>query len=151
MPVVGISMGDPAGIGPEVILGALEHPDIWRICRPVIFGSTAVLEREGRSQGDRWAFETTTADACRESAAATAPGRVLVIESSGDEALIEHGVIDPRGGAAAVSDATGDCGGVCPHAPAAATLSAVTAMTRVSRDTDAPKTAVRLSQDRGNA
>lgn len=103
MPVVGISMGDPAGIGPEVILGALEHPDIWRICRPVIFGSVVVLEREGRSRGDKWAFEPTTADTCRESAVATAPGRVLVVESSGDEALIEYGVIDPRGGAAAVA------------------------------------------------
>lgn len=38
LPVVGITAGDPAGIGPEVILKALDDEKIGESCRPVIIG-----------------------------------------------------------------------------------------------------------------
>ncbi len=38
-------MGDPAGVGPEVVLKALEHPEVARACRPVVFGDLGVLRR----------------------------------------------------------------------------------------------------------
>jgi 4-hydroxythreonine-4-phosphate dehydrogenase len=38
-PVVGITMGDPAGIGPEIIVKALRHRRVRSMCRPVVFGS----------------------------------------------------------------------------------------------------------------
>ena len=38
-------MGDPAGIGPEIIVKALQLPRIWRACRPLIIGSRPLLER----------------------------------------------------------------------------------------------------------
>lgn len=41
---IGISIGDPSGIGPEVILKALQAP-LDEGVHPVIFGSRAVLER----------------------------------------------------------------------------------------------------------
>ena len=41
-------MGDPAGIGPEVIVKALASPAVWRLCRPVVIGSIPVLQREIR-------------------------------------------------------------------------------------------------------
>lgn len=44
---IGISMGDPAGIGPEVILKALQTP-LGDDITPVLFGSHAVLERVDR-------------------------------------------------------------------------------------------------------
>ena len=31
-------MGDPAGIGPEIILKALQNPEVYGICRPVVYG-----------------------------------------------------------------------------------------------------------------
>jgi len=37
-PVIGITMGDPTGIGPEIILKALAGESIRRLCYPVIFG-----------------------------------------------------------------------------------------------------------------
>ena len=43
-PVVGITMGDPAGIGPEIILKALRHPQIHSLCRPIVFGSMRFLK-----------------------------------------------------------------------------------------------------------
>lgn len=44
-PVLGLTMGDPAGIGPEVIAKALADRALARLCRPVVVGSRAVMER----------------------------------------------------------------------------------------------------------
>ena len=44
-PIVGITMGDPAGIGPEITLKALVDPRVLRSCVPVVYGDVAVLRR----------------------------------------------------------------------------------------------------------
>ena len=44
-PVVGITMGDPAGIGPEIIVKAILEYDINRICRPVVIGDAEVIKK----------------------------------------------------------------------------------------------------------
>jgi len=44
-PLLGITMGDPAGIGPEVIVKALARPLVRRLCRPVVIGSPEVLAK----------------------------------------------------------------------------------------------------------
>ncbi len=38
-------MGDPAGIGPEVIAKALSHPRLQTLCRSIVIGSLPVMER----------------------------------------------------------------------------------------------------------
>jgi 4-hydroxythreonine-4-phosphate dehydrogenase len=43
-PVLGLTMGDPAGIGPEICLRALQAPDVLQRCVPVVFGDAAILE-----------------------------------------------------------------------------------------------------------
>ena len=43
-PIVGITAGDPAGIGPEVVIKALIDPSIHSVCRPVVIGDRANLE-----------------------------------------------------------------------------------------------------------
>lgn len=43
-PVIGITAGDPAGIGPEVVIKALLDPSIGEVCRPVIIGDRSNLE-----------------------------------------------------------------------------------------------------------
>lgn len=43
-PVIGITMGDPAGIGPEIILSLLSGKEIYSACIPVVIGCGAVLE-----------------------------------------------------------------------------------------------------------
>ncbi|MDD5435640.1 MAG: 4-hydroxythreonine-4-phosphate dehydrogenase PdxA, partial [Nitrospira sp.] len=42
-PVIGITMGDPAGIGPEIIVKTLLESDVHKICRPVVIGDAAVI------------------------------------------------------------------------------------------------------------
>ena len=50
-PRVGITMGDPAGIGPELCLSALAKPSILAKCFPVVFGDAGILQRVGRAVG----------------------------------------------------------------------------------------------------
>ena len=45
LPRIAVTMGDPAGIGPELCLHLLADAAIREVCRPVIFGDTSVLER----------------------------------------------------------------------------------------------------------
>lgn len=43
-PVVGITMGDVNGIGPQIILKALEEERLYRQCQIVVFGSDSVVQ-----------------------------------------------------------------------------------------------------------
>ena len=43
-PIIAITMGDPCGIGPEVIVKALAEPVVHDICRPIVVGSLPALE-----------------------------------------------------------------------------------------------------------
>lgn len=45
LPLLGITMGDPAGIGPEVIAKALAGPKLRRVCFPLVIGSRSVMEQ----------------------------------------------------------------------------------------------------------
>ncbi len=43
LPLIGITMGDPAGIGPEIIAVALADSSVYECCRPVVLGDPGVL------------------------------------------------------------------------------------------------------------
>ncbi len=44
-------MGDAAGIGPEVVMKALAHPEVYDLCRPLVIGDIRQLARAGRLLG----------------------------------------------------------------------------------------------------
>jgi 4-phospho-D-threonate 3-dehydrogenase / 4-phospho-D-erythronate 3-dehydrogenase len=44
-PVIAVTMGDPSGIGPEIIAAALADPDVAKLCRPLVLGDRGALER----------------------------------------------------------------------------------------------------------
>ena len=48
-PLLGITMGDPAGIGPEVIAKALAGVKVRRLCRPLVIGSFPVMQQTVKS------------------------------------------------------------------------------------------------------
>jgi 4-hydroxythreonine-4-phosphate dehydrogenase len=50
-PIVGITMGDAAGVGPEIIMKALADPAVYEACRPLVIGDAKMLERAGRIIG----------------------------------------------------------------------------------------------------
>lgn len=52
-PILGISMGDPAGIGPEIAVKALNHKEIYDICRPLVVGDGNAIRDAIRITGLR--------------------------------------------------------------------------------------------------
>ncbi|MEM2888997.1 MAG: 4-hydroxythreonine-4-phosphate dehydrogenase PdxA [Candidatus Bathyarchaeia archaeon] len=44
-PIVAVTMGDPAGVGPEISVKALLKPTIQSVCTPVLIGDLGVLQR----------------------------------------------------------------------------------------------------------
>ncbi|MDW7681001.1 MAG: 4-hydroxythreonine-4-phosphate dehydrogenase PdxA, partial [bacterium] len=42
-PIIGITMGDPSGIGPEIIAKAFSHSKIYNFCRPLVVGDAEVI------------------------------------------------------------------------------------------------------------
>jgi len=72
-PIIGITMGDPAGIGSEIIAKALNKPEVYDKCRPVVIG-------------DKWAMEEAVK-------IANVPLEVRGVEQV-DEASFHHGSID---------------------------------------------------------
>ena len=44
-PIIAITMGDPASIGPEIAIKALLQPSIYDICNPIIVGDAGVFKQ----------------------------------------------------------------------------------------------------------
>jgi len=51
-PIVGIVMGDPAGIGPEITIKAVAHPEIREVCLPIVIGDRGVVSQALDSFGE---------------------------------------------------------------------------------------------------
>ena len=48
LPLLGITMGDPAGIGPEVVAKALAGTAVRKLARPLVIGSHEVMAETAR-------------------------------------------------------------------------------------------------------
>lgn len=58
IPIIGITMGDPAGVGPEVVLKALQRPRVQSAARYVVIGDQTVLDRAASSMNLKVDLET---------------------------------------------------------------------------------------------
>jgi len=45
--LIGLTMGDPAGVGPEIVLKALRHPWVKKNCRSIVYGDARFLKSTG--------------------------------------------------------------------------------------------------------
>jgi 4-hydroxythreonine-4-phosphate dehydrogenase len=45
LPIIGITMGDPSGVGPEIIAKVLTDPGTFEVCRPVVLGDFNCIAR----------------------------------------------------------------------------------------------------------
>jgi 4-phospho-D-threonate 3-dehydrogenase / 4-phospho-D-erythronate 3-dehydrogenase len=50
-PIIGITMGDPAGVGPEIIMKSLAHAELYDRCRPLVIGDAGRLRQAGKIVG----------------------------------------------------------------------------------------------------
>lgn len=74
-PIIAITMGDAAGVGPEVVMKSLAHSELYGQCRPLVIGDAVRLEEAGRilrsslqvrslsvDESDKAMFQPGTAD-----------------------------------------------------------------------------------------
>lgn len=79
-PIIGVTMGDPCGNGPEITIKALSDPELYRKCRPIVIGDAACMQ---------YALETA------ERIGVVKKGTLAVhLVHSVDEALFTFGSID---------------------------------------------------------
>ena len=50
-PIIGITMGDPAGNGPEITIKALSHSELYSRCNPIVIGDAGIFEQACRFVG----------------------------------------------------------------------------------------------------
>ena len=50
-PSIAITMGDPAGIGPEIVAKSLANPMIHSICRPIVIGDETIMRHAANASG----------------------------------------------------------------------------------------------------
>ncbi|MCM3246167.1 4-hydroxythreonine-4-phosphate dehydrogenase PdxA [Cytobacillus oceanisediminis] len=65
-PVVGITMGDAAGVGPEIILKSLAEAEMYEISNPLVIGDRKILERAKSFVDSGLIIETVTAEQINE-------------------------------------------------------------------------------------
>ena len=95
-PVIAVTVGDPAGVGPEIVVKAVASDRVRAACRPVIFADLPVLERAMQATGVWLPLRETAEPLGPEPEDAIS---VANPHSSGDRAPV--GVISREGGAAA--------------------------------------------------
>ena len=44
-PIIAITMGDPCGVGPEIIAAALVRHALHEVCRPLVLGDPGAIAR----------------------------------------------------------------------------------------------------------
>src|SRR5689334_23897219 len=62
LPRIGITMGDPAGIGPEVVLKAVAEDEVQSVCVPVIIGDAQLLAHNARTLDLQCGYEIVRYD-----------------------------------------------------------------------------------------
>ncbi len=47
-PIIGITIGDPAGIGPEITVKTLQNKTVYDVCKPIVIGDAAIIEEAAK-------------------------------------------------------------------------------------------------------
>jgi 4-hydroxythreonine-4-phosphate dehydrogenase len=76
LPRIAVTMGDPAGVGPELCLRLLVEKSIREICVPIIYGDRTILSRAARKCGLLDAEPEDLLEVGCEAARGSEPGRV---------------------------------------------------------------------------
>lgn len=100
-PILAITMGDPAGVGPEVIARAWSDPQVHEHVRPLVIGHAEVLQRAAKLVGA--GFKLTAIKTPEEwSPSISGPQAIPIITAcSNDAAEVPPGTVDARSGEAA--------------------------------------------------
>ena len=97
LPRIAITMGDAAGIGPEIIMKALARPEPYSWCGPLVVGDAGRLVQAGRAVGSDLVLSPVGAA----DEAAFAPGTVDCVDLGLIPGDLPWGEISPTAGDAA--------------------------------------------------
>lgn len=97
LPIVALTLGDPAGTGPELITRALSQPEVRALARFLVVGDAAALARAQRFTGTTLAIRPVATVA----AATFAADGIDVLDLRNVPADLALGRVDPRAGQAA--------------------------------------------------
>jgi 4-hydroxythreonine-4-phosphate dehydrogenase len=107
LPQLGITTGDPAGIGPEISVRAAQESSFLGVCRMVLFGSWDVLQSRASELGIPCHFDRISADDLR--SANRLPDRCIVDIPAG---RVRAGVGSKESGDAAARNVI-ECASAC--------------------------------------
>lgn len=97
-PIVGIPLGDPAGVGPEIIVKALAKAEVYEMARPLVIGDAKVLKQAMEFCG----LELKIHIVEKPSAGEFVPGTMDVIDLANvDIESLQIGKVQAMGGRAA--------------------------------------------------
>ncbi|MDP3937116.1 MAG: 4-hydroxythreonine-4-phosphate dehydrogenase PdxA [Deltaproteobacteria bacterium] len=97
-PRVAITMGEPAGVGPEVVARALADRRVWEVCAPIVIGHRRLLEQAAKAQS----LEVRFVDELRPRAAAGPDDVPVLLGELFDPALVTPGKPTPETGRAVI-------------------------------------------------
>lgn len=96
-PILGITMGDAAGIGPEIIVKALVDKELYKIARPVVFGDKKIMERAIKIVGADLKCQAVSAP----NLAGNDFGRIDIVDLDNLPVDLPFAAVDARAGKAA--------------------------------------------------
>lgn len=98
LPIVALTLGDPAGTGPELILKALAQPEVRALARLLVVGDAATLDRAQSYVGTKLRLNAVATP----EAARFGPDALDVLDLRNvDLARLQVGKVDPMAGHAA--------------------------------------------------
>jgi 4-hydroxythreonine-4-phosphate dehydrogenase len=98
LPLLALTLGDPAGVGPEIVAKAWSHSTIHQCCRPIVVGHPEVLRSAVRLVGSHAELQVISDPEL----ASPSPARIPCLPAGNDNVLnVVPGAIDARAGQAA--------------------------------------------------
>src|SRR5688572_30020071 len=99
LPLLAITMGDPAGVGPEIVAKAVAEAEVQQICRPLVVADAAVMRAAVDIVGAP--LQVVAADSPEE--ARFGADRLVVLDMANVRLdSLTRGEIDPAAGRAAI-------------------------------------------------
>jgi len=97
MKIIGISMGDPAGIGPEIVVKALMNKSVYDRCKPILAGNAKIIEKAVKQLNNSCKVHPVK----EVSQALFQYGTIDVYETCSMDHDPEYGIVSPDAGDAA--------------------------------------------------
>jgi 4-phospho-D-threonate 3-dehydrogenase / 4-phospho-D-erythronate 3-dehydrogenase len=98
VPAIAITLGDPAGIGPEVALRAAMDPRVRACCRPLLIGSRAILQRVAVAIAVPMSDEVIDVAEAPIAAESVVVGTIAAAHGAASAAWVDHAIAGCRVG-----------------------------------------------------